>query len=55
MLASQKNKGIKLTAKTVDGDPAGYINVGSLDERSNQPKYYEPEMPKSVHLNGKTT
>ena len=37
MLASQINKGIKLTAKTVDGDPAGYIK--SLDERSNQPKY----------------
>ena len=25
MLTSQVNKGIKLTAKTVDGDPAGYI------------------------------
>ena len=25
ILASQINKGIKLTAKTVDGDPAGYI------------------------------
>ena len=31
------NKGIKLTAKTVDEVPA--INVRSLEKRSNQPKY----------------
>ena len=35
------NKGIKLTAKTVDEDPA--INVRSLGKRSNQPKYEEPK------------
>jgi len=35
------NKGIKLTAKTVDEDPA--INVRSLEKRSNQPKYEEPK------------
>ena len=35
------NKGIKLTAKTVDKDPA--INVRSLEKRSNQPKYEEPK------------
>ena len=37
-----KYKRIKLTAKTVDEDPAG-LNVGSLEKRSNQPKYKEPK------------
>ena len=35
------NKGIKLTAKTVDEDPA--INVRSLEKRFNQLKYEEPK------------
>ena len=37
-----KYKRIKLTAKTVDEDPAS-LNVGSLEKRSNQPKYKEPK------------
>ena len=35
------NKGIKLTAKAVDEDPA--INVRSLEKRFNQLKYEEPK------------
>ena len=37
-----KYKRIKLTAKTVDEGPAS-LNVGSLEKRSNQPKYKEPK------------
>ena len=37
-----KYKSIKLTAKTVDEGPAS-LNVGSLEKRSNQPKYKEPK------------
>ena len=40
---------IKISAKTVDEDPAGYkdIKVGSLQKRSNQPNIKKPYQPSS--------